>query len=337
MWISPNRALGSGSASRKDCYTESELYFGFCALVSTLCFGLTGCVNPHLSFRLIPTSRQLVTSRPQLRSFTPSHQSWRQLSSSTLLASTTLRRNNDPSTISGGSGRWARAHFRIFGMLDRCGGALSVRQRFAGRVGWSSRSGSFGDNYKKRREALLLALLLGHLGVGARQQPNLWTLYSREAAWRDFRWLSKRSTYGFAEDKPYVLPSSEALVTTALEWVESAEQERMGFYSAESALEEQGYVEPQSKAKAQNQRLVQRSLPKRLLLLDKVVQKPGTSPTRPRLPLLQQTCSRCYSHCPSWTRWQRLVRRLQLSRPLSRSLDFGMSAPVSFEQLQREI
>lgn len=99
----------------------------------------------------------------------------------------------------------------------------------------------------------MLALLLGHLGVGARQprrrQPNLWTLYSRQAAWRDFRWLSKRSTYGFGEDKPYVLPSSEALVTTALEWVESAEQERMGFYSAESELEEQGYVELQSKSK----------------------------------------------------------------------------------------
>ena len=65
--------------------------------------------------------------------------------------------------------------------------------------------------------------------------------------------------YNFAEDSPYVLPASEALITAALEWVEAAEQDRVGYYSAESNVEDQSFVEPQPKGKVRPRKPVEKA------------------------------------------------------------------------------
>ena len=146
--------------------------------------------------------------------------------------------------------------------------------------------------------------------------------------------------YNFAEDSPYVLPASEALITAALEWVEAAEQDRVGYYSAESNVEDQSYAEPQPKGKVRPRKPVEKATPSGGgAKAGEKPKKATTASLAADLQLVLQSLPKLAEQVSEIGQRQKTFEsqitdrlssaRPQLSQPLSRSLDFGVAAQVS--------
>eukprot|EP00434_Breviolum_minutum_P010153 symbB.v1.2.008961.t1/scaffold508.1/size221222/10 len=146
--------------------------------------------------------------------------------------------------------------------------------------------------------------------------------------------------YNFAEDSPYVLPASEALITAALEWVEAAEQDRVGYYSAESNVEDQSFVEPQPKGKVRPRKPVEKAtLSGGGAKAGEKPKKATTASLAADLQLVLQSLPKLAEQVSEIGQRQKTFEtqitdrlssaRPQLSQPLSRSLDFGVAAQVS--------
>lgn len=146
--------------------------------------------------------------------------------------------------------------------------------------------------------------------------------------------------YGFSEDSPYVLPAPDALLSTAMDWVESAEQDRVGFYSAESHAEEpdMGAVHP--KGKAQPKKPAGKVTPSGGgAKTGEKPRKPTTATLAADLQQVLQSLPRLVEQVTEIGQRQKAFElqvsdrlnsaRPQLTQPLSRSLDFGTSTPVS--------
>ena len=147
--------------------------------------------------------------------------------------------------------------------------------------------------------------------------------------------------YGFAEGSPFVLPSPDILLSTAMDWVEKAEQDRMGFYSAESAQEEQ----PQLKGLPRAKSGAAKKAPARATPTGdgaKQGDKPKKATTASLAADLQQVLMSLPKIAEQVTEIGQRQRTLedqvsdrlasarpQLSQPLSRSLELGQTAPVA--------
>ena len=260
-------------------------------------------------------------------------------------------------------------------MLDRWSRAVPLYKRLARRSGWSCRSWSFGDyekaggpfasssswhfargdsgNLEIKEEKILLSdrplwlgsrewfCLEGVIGLQERTfQCSLSTAILASSGPSGEIQAFEEINYGFSEDSPYVLPAPDALMSATMNWVESSEQDRMGFYSAESHAEEPYPEAPVPRGKAHPKKPAGKATP------SGGGAKPGEKPKRPTtasiaadlqrvlqsLPMLADQVSEIGQRQKSFELQitDRLnTARPQLTQPLSRSLDFGNATPVS--------